>query len=464
MGDLIPLLPDPDKNGASLFEAAALHMNSAVGALQSNTPPAMRTVAPGKAMIGWQQPEVLSPDNHGFITNSWNDIQLALQSQASTMDLLRQTAERPQLVFECGRRHGNFYFPLHNLAMILAAALLLSPAAVAALHRGDSAAAVTNIHSLVALVNAWKEPSFIAQLVRVAMVQIAVNRWLSGNERATNLSDQQLAILQKDWTDLDFCRNLESALLMERTLMSTTIQQLRTSNSPAASMYSGYSGLPPSSGSSGDWLEDLKDLGRSAKLKTAETLWRVSWSYSDELASLQGDQILVETIRQIQTNGFFKDAFAERDRKFVALGLDRRSTNWLRSELDDELTDLGSVQSLSHMFDRVLAAEATRRMTITSIALKRYQLRHAKLPPDLNALVPEFLPQVPRDPVDGHPLRYQVTADDTFLLYSIGTDGVDNGGDPTTTKSPYWLRGRDWVWPQPASPQEIQHYYANPSK
>jgi hypothetical protein len=98
--DLIPPPPDPDKNALSLFEAAALHMNSAAGALQSNTPPAMRTVAPGKAMIGWQQPEVISPDNRGFITNSWNDIELALQSQASTMDLLRLASERPQLVFE----------------------------------------------------------------------------------------------------------------------------------------------------------------------------------------------------------------------------------------------------------------------------------------------------------------------------------------------------------------------------
>jgi len=149
------------------------------------------------------------------------------------------------------------------------------------------------------------------------------------------------------------------------------------------------------------------------------------------------------------------------------LGLDRPNTNWLRNELNDELTDLGSVQGLSRALDRFLTAEATRRMAITSIALKRYQLRHAKWPSDLNALVPEFLPQVPRDPVDGHSLRYQVTSDNSFLLYSIGKDGVDNGGDPTpdgTSKTFQWQRGRDWVWPQPATPQEVQHYYDNPPK
>jgi len=286
--DLIPPRPDPDKNGLSLFESAALHMNSGAGALQSNGPPAMRMVAPGKAMVGWQQSEIVSVEYSSLITNTWNDIELALQSQGSTLDLLRQTAERPQLVFELDYKQGTFP-PLTYLSAMKGAALLLSPAAIDALHRGDSAEAVTNIHCLLALVNGWKEPFYISQLVRVAMAQIAATgQWEL--LQATNLSDQQLTILQKDWTDLDFCRGLEKALLIERIYMNTTIQQLRTSNNPSA-IYAGLYTLGTSSSSSGDWLEDLKDLGRSAKLKTAETLWRVSWSYSDELANLQGDQV-----------------------------------------------------------------------------------------------------------------------------------------------------------------------------
>jgi hypothetical protein len=37
------------------------------------------------------------------------------------------------------------------------------------------------------------------------------------------------------------------------------------------------------------------------------------------------------------------------------------------------------------------------------------------------------MPQVPTDPFDGRPLRY-VVKDDEYLVYSIGTDGVDDGG------------------------------------
>jgi hypothetical protein len=42
-------------------------------------------------------------------------------------------------------------------------------------------------------------------------------------------------------------------------------------------------------------------------------------------------------------------------------------------------------------------------------------------------LVPEFLPQLPADPFNGQPLRY-VMQPDHYLLYSVGQDGVDNGG------------------------------------
>ena len=116
-----------------------------------------------------------------------------------------------------------------------------------------------------------------------------------------------------------------------------------------------------------------------------------------------------------------------------------------------------------------MAAEASRRIDVTAIALKRYQLRHGDYPADLTALVPEFVPSVPRDPVDGQPLRYRRNTDGTFLLYSVGENGKDDGGDPLPGKGVKtsffnWLNpdALDWVWPQPATPEEVQNYYAHP--
>ncbi|HOB33237.1 MAG TPA: hypothetical protein PKH32_10205 [Verrucomicrobiota bacterium] len=77
---------------------------------------------------------------------------------------------------------------------------------------------------------------------------------------------------------------------------------------------------------------------------------------------------------------------------------------------------------------RFFAAEARVRSARTAIAVERYRRAHEEsLPPALTNLVPEFLGEVPLDPFDGQPLRF-VTTPKGFIVYSIGPDGVDNGG------------------------------------
>ena len=97
-------------------------------------------------------------------------------------------------------------------------------------------------------------------------------------------------------------------------------------------------------------------------------------------------------------------------------------------------------------------------MTITAIALQRCKLAHGGYPDTLASLVPEFLVAVPPDPVDGRPLRYRRQEDGTFLLYSVGENGMDDGGNPALdgkvkSKNFYWQNHHalDWVWPQPAA-------------
>jgi len=336
-------------------------------------------VAPGKAMVTWRQSKIVSPESTGWITNTWNDIEQALQSQSPALTSLRRASERPEIDFNVNYRLGAFLRMPHLNAM-KEAALVLSPAAIDALHRGDSAEAVTNIHTLLALVNAWKEPVLISQLVRIAMTQMAVpGQWEL--LQSSNVTDQQLELLQRDWAALDFGRAMEHALVVERAWSSVTIQQLRTSNSPSSAMSSGlYGSGSRRSAGPGSWLGSL---GSSAKHKAADTLWRVAWSHSDELQVLKGDGVLLEAMRQAQTNGYFKDALSTRDRKLGALWLHEPGTDWLRNKLDDRFAswDVESVQSVSHSLERVLAVEAARRITVAGIALKRYQLRHAKFPP-----------------------------------------------------------------------------------
>lgn len=100
-----------------------------------------------------------------------------------------------------------------------------------------------------------------------------------------------------------------------------------------------------------------------------------------------------------------------------------------------------------------------------ALAVMRYQRQHGRWPESLDELVGNFLEGVPTDPFDGQPLRYRLR-EEGFVIYSVGVDGVDDGGqavllrtdgsfveDPTTEPEKATLR------PLPASLYLPQNKY-----
>ena len=71
--------------------------------------------------------------------------------------------------------------------------------------------------------------------------------------------------------------------------------------------------------------------------------------------------------------------------------------------------------------------EATIRAADAALAIEQFSRKNGRLPDKLDELLPEFLDKVPIDPFDGKPLRYAVR-EDVYVIYSIGTDRVDDGG------------------------------------
>jgi hypothetical protein len=63
-----------------------------------------------------------------------------------------------------------------------------------------------------------------------------------------------------------------------------------------------------------------------------------------------------------------------------------------------------------------------------ALAATRYWLDHGDYPPTVAALVPDYLPAIPVDPFDGQPLRFKKSSDGSVVIYSVGPDGKDNGG------------------------------------
>ncbi len=63
-----------------------------------------------------------------------------------------------------------------------------------------------------------------------------------------------------------------------------------------------------------------------------------------------------------------------------------------------------------------------------SLLLRAYMLEHGKYPAKLDDLVPGYLKKIPQDPFTAKgEYKYKSTGD-SYILYSIGPDGRDNGG------------------------------------
>lgn len=72
--------------------------------------------------------------------------------------------------------------------------------------------------------------------------------------------------------------------------------------------------------------------------------------------------------------------------------------------------------------------QALLHCAITLLAVERFRIRQGRWPESLGELCPAYLPQVLTDPYDGRPLRYR-RLPDGVLIYSVGPDGKDNGGN-----------------------------------
>jgi hypothetical protein len=70
---------------------------------------------------------------------------------------------------------------------------------------------------------------------------------------------------------------------------------------------------------------------------------------------------------------------------------------------------------------------AQLRSTAVALAAERYRQARGRWPTKLDELVPRYLAAVPLDPFNGHPLNLG-KQDQGIVVYSVGPDGVDNGG------------------------------------
>lgn len=451
--ELAQVLPTPvpaDQNSASNFLKAVALFEADKSLLSTNYISGMKMVARGKATTRYQ----LANAEGGAATNSWKEVVAAVRQNSKAFDLLQQLTVHPDLDFqihyERGFGNGFDFNNTTHLAETKRMAQKLETETMSDLHEGDTASAVKDLRAMLALTKALDDEHFIiSELMQIAIAAMAVPvTW--DVLQSPNITDAQLAQLQNDWNALDFVQGDENALEMERVMGLMSVSKWRTSNKAMKQVMD--EGRRPETESPFDEAKDAVQI----------FMWRYWWSYPDELCRIKYQEVLLKTARDAKTNHSFQIVLQHQTKELDALlpskAKDSSSSSSGDSSLDMHNMLSQSAASLSATSRRLMAVEAARQITITAIALKRYQLKHGNYPPDLSSLVPEFVPDVPFDPVDGQPLRYRPRADGTFLLYSIGENGKDDNGSPSLERgvqitSMYWLNeyALDWVWPQPAA-------------
>jgi hypothetical protein len=455
--DLAEVLPPPAapaENCADTFLDAASLFGTALDNFA-----VMQMVGPGRAMVCWRQPDVRGDD----FTNSWEQYRAYVDADRPAVAMLHQILERPKLDFNLNYSLGAT-MPVTHLASMKRASQKLTAAIELDLHDGDTGAAATNLQTMLALVQRdWRDEILIGHLVRIAILAVAVAPTWEFLQ-ATNATDSQLASVQNAWQQFNILKDGENTFALELIWLSREIEKYRGS-------HEGFQGLAGSaksmsaslSGGSAGWDE----LTEAPRYAVAEVLWRSSWSYTQELLALQRTETILEALRAMQTNRteFYKADYDQMSARLISLGGTNLSGPVLRALKIPDFQDLVG-RNMGNIVRRTLSAETERRVVVTAIALKRFQLKHGQFPRTLAELTPDYLPSVPIDPFAGKPLKYHLNDDGSFLLYSVGEDGTDDGGDAGSplgkATSWYWLHSRDWVWPQPATLAEVKLFYALP--
>jgi len=144
--------------------------------------------------------------------------------------------------------------------------------------------------------------------------------------------------------------------------------------------------------------------------------------------------LIVETSRSIRTNTILSEIAAEESWQIVStqqLTWPKESSflKMIASPINDSVawgTLESRTESMGGYYFRDLAE---RRMAALVIAIRLYAIDHGMRPSELEALVPDYLAELPLDPFSSKPSTFQYRPHSSPpLLYSIFANGTDDGG------------------------------------
>lgn len=429
--------------------------------LPSEWPALTEAAGNDTVIVVWKQAMLKWPHPLGFNEGdqiTWEEFREVFDKNQAALDGACQAAMSGPIRFNLEARHGDM-MRLPHLAALESLMQALGGRTMLALHDGKQDAAWTNLMAATRLVTEWEpEPAEISHLARFSMMNLIFGiTWQA--MQAKDWPPQRLAQLQDEWEGVDFLKNLPETGEFKLACDAADYERERLENSRSRQgvrnprMTFGMFIQTVFHAPLALWGEIKSDWNRARYLNSGQ--------YEEER-----DLLLYDRDREIELRN------AVQAPTWLQMSGLPGVTNRVpfHGKYSFGIASMRAVREIGMAFQRAgggllghaAQAEAQRRILIAALTLERYRAQHGNYPPTLARLAPEFLKTEPLDFMNGRPLRYQMNGDGHYRLYSVGLDGVDDGGKMMTENerpSPAQLRAGnlgalpsgDIVWPFPAA-------------
>ena len=346
------------------------------------------------------------------------DVLTALAKFGPELDELANAARtRPQSAFPV-HYEESFNALLPHLATLKGLSQITRLRAVARLTAGQKAEALQDIELGLRLAESVKtESTLISQLVRMAIMQLTMQPVWEGLARH-QWSEEQLAGLQSALANIRILEDYGRTIRGERAFGNAALEEIKNGRTPLSALgdslgMEGYVGSFASRLIPGGWYRLNQVL-----------LNRLYQERCLPLVDVGKHRVYVE-----QTNG------ADDVPELKQFGIHNVFARLLFPQMSKCATKFAN-------------AQATLDLAVVACALERHRLANGSYPEQLDPLVPRYIAKIPTDVISGELLRYQRTGPGQFVLYSIGWNESDDGGEIPNHKpgNAPDLKNGDWVW------------------
>jgi hypothetical protein len=349
------------------------------------------------------------------------DVLFALSKFDSEVEELRQASQRPYanipLNYADGFNSASTLLPV--LAELKRCTQLLQLRAIAELGDGQSAKALADIKLMLYLNNSLRNsPFLISHLVGIAIVAISLQPIWEGLAEH-KWSDEQLAALEAELAKMDFLADYGFIMRGERAFAIAWFENQRRTREL----------ISPKGDTDGYVTNSLTFMPSAYFYRNELEFARLNQQWVLPIVDASSRIVSPEALRRLNA-----DVGAE-----------------MKHYSPYKVQALMAIPVVATSARKLAAIQSSIDLARVACALERYRLAHGEYPQTLDALAPQFIEIIPHDIIGGEPLHYRREANGQFVLYSIGWNETDDGGQIGLNKDGKfdWQRG-DWVWQYPA--------------